>query len=75
MQNNALIFSHALDIRKMNVECHLMEERILGLQTQLEAENRAKSKIGEHAEKLEDQTRLMEQELERRRLIFSQEQQ
>lgn len=52
-----------------------MEERILGLQTQLEAENRAKSKIGKHAEKLEEQARLMEQELERRRPIFSQEQQ
>jgi hypothetical protein len=75
VQHNALIFSHALDIRKMNMECHFMEERILGLQTQLEAENRAKSKIGEHAEKLEEQTHLMEQELERRRLMFSEEQQ
>ncbi|PNF15424.1 hypothetical protein B7P43_G00953 [Cryptotermes secundus] len=66
--------SHALDIRKMNMECHFMEEQILGLQTQLEAENQAKSKISEHAEKLEEQARLMEQELERRRLMFSQDQ-
>jgi hypothetical protein len=70
-----LIFSHALNIQKMNMECHFMEERILGLQTQLEAENRAKSKIGEHAEKLEEQVRLMEQELERRHITFSQERQ
>jgi hypothetical protein len=70
-----LIFSHALDIQKMNMECHFMEERILGLQTQLEAENRAKCKIGEHAEKLEEQVRLMEQELERRHLTFCQERQ
>jgi hypothetical protein len=68
-----LNFSSALEIRKMNMECHFMEERILGLQTQLEAESRVKSKIGEHAEKLEEQTHLMEQELERRRLMSSQE--
>jgi hypothetical protein len=59
----------------MNMECHFMEEQIVGLQTQLEAENLVQSKIGEHAEKLEEQARLMEQELERRHIMFSQEQQ
>jgi hypothetical protein len=59
----------------MNMECHFMEERLLDLQTQVEAENQVKSKIGDHAVKLEEQARLMEQEAERRHIMFSQEQQ
>lgn len=57
------------------MECHFMEERLLDLQTQVEAENQVKSKIGDHAVKLEEQARLMEQEAERRHIMFSQEQQ
>ncbi|XP_021918464.1 cingulin-like isoform X2 [Zootermopsis nevadensis] len=58
--------SHALDTRKMNIECHLMEEQILGLQARLEAENHAKSKTGGHVEKLVERAHFLEQELERR---------
>lgn len=61
-----LNFSHALDTRKMNIECHLMEEQILGLQARLEAENHAKSKTGGHVEKLVERAHFLEQELERR---------
>jgi hypothetical protein len=59
-----LNFSHALEIRKMNMEHHFMEEQILGLQAQLEAENRAKT--GGHVEKQVERDQLLKQELERR---------
>jgi hypothetical protein len=61
-----LNFSHALEIRKINTERHFMEEQILGLQAQVEAENRAKKKTGGHVEKLVERAHFLEQELERR---------
>ncbi|GFG36944.1 hypothetical protein Cfor_12478 [Coptotermes formosanus] len=65
--------SHAVEIRKMSIEHHLMEEQILGLQAQLEAENRVKNKAGEHLEKLAEQAHLMEQLLEKGNLMSKQE--
>lgn len=65
--------SHALEIRKMNMEHHFMEERILGLQAQLQVENRVKNKTGEHLEKLAEQAHLMEQLLEKGNLMSKQE--
>jgi hypothetical protein len=61
-----LNFSHAVEIRKMNMERHFMEEQILGLQAQLEAENQAKNKTDGHVQKLVKQAHFLEQELERR---------
>lgn len=57
----------------MNMEHHFMEERILGLQAQLEVENRVKNKTGEHLEKLAEQAHLMEQLLEKGNLMSKQE--
>jgi hypothetical protein len=57
----------------MSIEHHLMEEQILGLQAQLEAENRVKNKAGEHLEKLAEQAHLMEQLLEKGNLMSKQE--
>lgn len=57
----------------MNMEHHLMEKQILGLQAQLEVENRVKNKTGEHLEKLAEQAHLVEQLLEKGNVMSKQE--
>jgi hypothetical protein len=57
----------------MNMEHHLMEERMLGLQAQLERENRAKGKRGEYVEKLTEQACLLEHKFENRHLFSKKE--
>jgi hypothetical protein len=55
------------------MEHHLMEKQILGLQAQLEVENRVKNKTGEHLEKLAEQAHLVEQLLEKGNVMSKQE--
>jgi hypothetical protein len=59
----------------MNGEFLFMEYQVADLRSQMEAEYLIKGKIDRHTANLQEQVRLMEQELERRREMFSQERQ
>jgi hypothetical protein len=59
----------------MNGEFLFMENQVIDLRSQMEAEYLVKGKIEKHTAELQEQARLLEQELERRREMFSQERQ